>query len=312
MKQYSHVPVLAKEIVEIAPLQRAKVIIDCTVGLGGHLAEFLKNANKDTLALALDADKHNLDSAKKNLKKYNDRVKFEHCNFLELKQKSKQNFFPKADIIFFDLGLSSVHIDNPKKGFSYKHKGPLDMRFNQESNEITAADILNNYDSYKLRRIFRQYGEEKRARAITEEIIKTRNKRSFTTTDQLSQLVFDLCKTAKSTNQTLKRIFQALRIEVNDELNVLKKALGDATQLLDLGGYIIVISYHSLEDRIVKNSFRSFGNFCHCPKESPICTCKDQQQLEILTRKPIVPSKEELEENPRSRSARLRIAKKIL
>lgn len=307
-----HIPVLLNEIVTNVPLKQAKVIVDCTLGLGGHSLEMLKRANKNAQLIAFDQDQSHIKLAQERLQAYKSRTLFIHTNFENLLECIVAKHVSSVDVILFDLGIASPHVDLPERGFSFKKDGPLDMRLNNSADTETAADIINTASESELRTIFRHYGEEKRARRVAEEIVQRRKQKSFKRTGELAELIEDLSHSSYESNQICKKVFQALRIKVNRELETLEKALVDAVNLLDIHGRIAVISYHSLEDRIVKNVFKKYENRCHCPKKFPICQCHDQQKLAIITKKPITPTEEEIQNNPRSRSAKLRIAEKIL
>lgn len=307
----NHDPVLLSEILNIVPLNQAKVIVDGTVGLGGHLSAFVQKTSSTTRFIALDQDEKHLLYAKRRLGEDAQQCLFIHTNFANLLQCTKAQGIASVDIVFLDLGLASPHVDDPLRGFSYHKEGPLDMRFDRGDQKATAADILNTYSEEDLKHIFYRYGEEQSAPKITRAITDKREKEPFKTTTDLKQLLMSLTKNPIRQNQLFKRIFQALRIEVNKELEVLETVLNDAISLLNKNGYLIVISYHSLEDRIVKNIFKKYQNVCHCPKEMIICQCQEQQQLKLITKRPIIASEEEVRLNPRSRSAKLRIAQKI-
>jgi 16S rRNA (cytosine1402-N4)-methyltransferase len=307
-----HIPVLLEEILTNVPLNTAKVITDCTVGLGGHSYEMMKRAPHDATLIAFDQDQSHIKLAQERLQEFKDRTIFIHNNFENLLECVVAKHMSSVDIILFDLGIASPHVDLPERGFSYRYDGPLDMRLNNESNADTAADIINNSSESDLKYIFRRYGEENRARKVAEVIVQRRKEKPFTRTTELTELIQDLSHTSYEANQICKRVFQALRIKVNRELETLENVLVDAINLLNVGGRIAVISYHSLEDRIVKNAFKRCDNSCHCPKTMPVCQCHDQQKLKIITKKPIIPSDKEIADNPRSRSAKLRIVEKLL
>lgn len=309
-KRLSHIPVLLDEILDLVPLHKAELIIDCTVGLGGHLEAFAQKTSTKARLIALDQDKEHLLYAQKRLGQNAEKSLFIHTNFVNLLQCAKANEIAEADMIFFDLGLASPHVDDPNRGFSYQSEGPLDMRFDISDSKTTAADILNSSSEDQLKRIIYRYGEENSAPRIAKAIVTKRLEKEFKTTTDLKKLITEMTSHPARQNQLLKRVFQALRIEVNKELDVLTQALEDAISLLSKDGYLVVISYHSLEDRIVKQLFKKYENRCHCPKEIPICQCKDQQKLKIVTKRPVVASQQEIADNPRSRSAKLRIAQK--
>lgn len=303
-----HLPVLLQEIIDFVPSKKEISVIDCTTGLGGHLINIVQKSCTQSRFLAFDQDKNNLDFAKNRLKSYKNQLIFVHSNFKNLLQYARNHEFENSDFILLDLGLSSPHVDEAERGFSFKKNGPLDMRFNQETG-LTAAEIINQSSFSDLCQIFRQYGELNTAPRIAKAISSAREENKIKTTLELAEIIKKSFPENKH-NKILTLVFQALRIEVNDELTVLKQVLDDAISLLAPQGRIAVISYHSLEDRIVKQSFRYWSADCHCNKKSPICTCHFQPQLKIITSKAIVPTETEQETNPRSRSAKLRVAEK--
>lgn len=307
----THDPVLLPEILENVPLNQAKVVIDCTTGLGGHLSALAQKTSPTCKLLALDQDEKHLAIAKTRLGPLADKCVFIHKNFVHLLECARMADGVPADIILYDLGLASPHVDRAERGFSYKKDGPLDMRFDQSAHIPTAKDLVNTLSEKELADIFFHYGEERRSRPVARKICDHRHQAPIESTQDMREIIESLSPIPKERNQMLKRVFQALRIAVNDELEVLKQSLIDAISILAPGGRIAVISYHSLEDRIVKQTFKSVDNTCHCPIEIPICECEDRQLLKIITRKPILPSPQEIEDNPRSRSAKLRIAEKL-
>ena len=220
---------------------------------------------------------------------------------------------PSIDAILFDLGVSSVQIDTPARGFSFKETGPLDMRMDPSNQTLTAAEIINTYNAVDLARVIRQYSDEKWASRIAEFIVEARKQKPLTQSEELVEVIKAAVPASarRAGGHPAKRTFQALRIEVNGELDVLKRGLDAAIRWLAPGGYIAVISYHSLEDRIVKDCFRHFAQGCTCPPDLPVCVCGNKPILKVLTRKPILPTQEEIERNPRSRSAKLRVAQRL-
>jgi len=307
--QKQHIPVLLHEVVEGIIQPSMKVVVDGTLGLGGHSEAILQKLHPHITLIGIDKDATNLKKAQTRLKKYQANIKFVHDDFVNIKSISKKFLYDKVDAIILDLGLSSPHIDNQERGFSFYQEGPLDMRFNQEQ-ELTAEIIINRYSEQKLADIIYQYGEEKRARKIAKIICKARKKKKFTSTRELATEIEKNIKNKKKHPALLT--FQALRIAVNNELDLLYKCLEDAADLLSIGKRLAVISYHSLEDRIVKQFFRFKAKHCVCPKEILLCKCQHQASLKIITKKPIRPSLGEIEKNSRARSAKLRIAEKII
>ena len=305
-KEKLHQPVLENEVCEGMKLPGKKIVVDGTLGLGGHSKVLLQNFRGKIVAFEVDKD--NLKVARKNLRIFKERVLFVHSNFSMLEVELQKLNIEKVDGILLDLGLSSVHVDDAKKGFSFSKDGPLDMRFDTRQ-AFTAADIVNRYSQKQLLRIFREYGEEPYAFRLSQEISKARRKQPFETTLQLAQFIEGLVK-KKSHIHPATRVFQALRMEVNHELDVLQSVLSQAVSVLHRSGRIVVISYHSLEDRVVKRFFLAQSrHFINLPGE--LTTTYLEPSLKIITQKPIVPSATEIKKNPRSRSAKLRIAERI-
>lgn len=295
---YTHEPVLLQEVCELLDLPKKRNVVDATLGLGGHAREILQRMPKSGKLIGFDADPEHLKRAKSKLRSYKDRTVLINANFVEMTEAIQANTRVKGvDAILFDLGLASPHVDMPERGFSFQREGELDMRFNPKEQTLTAADVVNTYSERNLIRVFKEYGEEKRARKIAQALCKTRKRKPFKTTTQLADFIE---KHVKRTGRIhpATRIFQALRIEVNKELDVLVSALKQAVELLNKKGRIAVISYHSLEDRIVKNFFRDLARH-------------NGESLKLVTKKPIAPSHEEVMRNPRSRSAKLRVAEKL-
>ncbi len=291
-----HEPVMKDEVLEGLSLAKKRNIVDATLGLGGHTKAILENLAKSGKVIGFDADYEHIKEAKKKLRKFKDRVIFIHSNFEHLQEELQKTRVRAVDGVLFDLGIASPHVDFADRGFSFLREGELDMRFNRKEGK-TAAEIVNNYSEKELIRIFKEYGEEKRARKIAMEIRKRRKGRKFKSTTELAKFIEK--KVGRSGRiHPATRVFQALRIEVNRELEVLPEALRQAVEVLKSGGRIVVISYHSLEDRIVKNYFRDLAR-------------GDDQVLKLITKKPLVPTESEVAENPRSRSAKMRIVEKI-
>jgi 16S rRNA (cytosine1402-N4)-methyltransferase len=262
--------------------------------------------------MGFDMDANNLAKAKKRIKDSGFGIKNfipVHSNFENLKSEIEKHKFPAPDTILFDLGLSSPHVDIPERGFSFHHDGPLDMRYDK-SQKLTAEKVVNTYNEKDLADIIYQYGEERRSRVIAKKIIHVRKNKPITSTLQLVRVIASTLK-SKQKIHPATRTFQALRIYVNRELEVLETALHQAVDVCKKGGRIAVISYHSLEDRIVKNIFRYYTKDCICPKELPVCQCNFEKKLYLLTKRPIIPTGIEVEKNPRSRSAKLRVAERL-
>ncbi len=310
-KNYGHDPVLIETVEKYSGLQKGDTVIDCTLGLGGHSEMFLKMIGKNGTLVAFEQDEKNLKIAKKRLNENKNKILFIHKNFVHLQQEVSERKIEGIKLIFMDLGLASVHIDDPKRGFAFLHEGPLDMRFDKR-NPLTAEKILERYSVKRLEEIFKAYGEERYSKKFAR-IIK--DNIPFHTTTELAEFIerhYPMKRQRRGRRiHPATRIFQALRIEVNNELEILEDTLRQAIDVLDKGGRLIVISYHSLEDRIVKRTMKAATKQCICPSEKPICDCNHKPQLKILTKKPIIPTEEEVKRNPRSRSAKLRASEKI-
>ncbi|MFA5188091.1 MAG: 16S rRNA (cytosine(1402)-N(4))-methyltransferase RsmH [Patescibacteria group bacterium] len=310
--KFEHVPVLSQEVLEYLDPKANENFIDCTLGGGGHAKEILKRTAPNGKLLGIDLDKEALGAARENLKEYQARITFINDNYKNLKQIIYDAGFNQIGGILLDLGLSSYELQDSGRGFSFKGSAYLDMRFGKTG--LTAADILNSYKETELARIFKEYGEERHSMLIAREIVKARKQNKITKTDQLVALIAKVYanKPKPKNIHIATKIFQALRIEVNDELNGLKKVLPDALNALSKGGRLAVISFHSLEDRIVKEFFKREAKECICPPKLPVCQCGHQAQLKILTKKIITPTLAEIKINNRSRSAKLRAALKII
>ncbi|MFH1631972.1 MAG: 16S rRNA (cytosine(1402)-N(4))-methyltransferase RsmH [bacterium] len=282
-----HIPVLAQEVIDGLSLSSGDMVIDSTVGLGGHALKILERTSPDGKLIGFDRDGRNLELAREHLSKFNNRITLIEDSFANLAEYVKT----AVDAVFFDLGYSSLHVDDPTRGFSFKQDGPLDMRYDRDQ-ELTAQQIVNSWPADDLARLFREYGEEERAGDIAKAIVKARRKEQIETTGRLAEIV-ETSKHRSGRLHPATKIFQALRIAVNDELGHVRKGIDAAVDLLKPGGRIVIISFHSLEDRIVKQRFKSHSD------------------LKVITKKIIKPSAEELAVNPRSRSAKLRIAEKI-
>ncbi len=306
MKEY-HVPVLLSECIEALDLQDGKIFVDATFGGGGHSKKILESG-KDIKLFAFDQDPDSIEQSKILQNKYPEKFVMIKENFANIRTGLALERIKKIDGILFDLGVSSHQINDPSRGFSFRGDGYLNMRMDQDS-LLTAADVVNTYSFEELTKIFREYGEEKEAARIARNIILERSKKEIKTTLQLSTII-ENCIISHKSIKAKARIFQALRIYINKEMDVLQTALNDSIKILNLGGRIAVISYHSLEDRIVKNLFKYEEKSCICPPEFPKCVCDKVSTLKILTRKPIIPTLQEIENNPRSRSAKLRIARR--
>lgn len=304
-----HKSVLLEESIDGLNIKENGVYVDCTLGFGGHSSEILKRLKKGLL-IAIDQDDMAIKASKERLSKISDNYEIIKCNFVRMKEELLKRGISKVDGILFDLGVSSPQLDIDERGFSYHHDAKLDMRMDQ-SKEFSAYDVVNTYDYDKLVKIFREYGEEKYATSIAKQIIKYRENKPIETTLELVDIIKSgMPYKAMRDSHPARKVFQAIRIEVNDELNVLEKALEDAISLLNVNGRICVITFHSLEDRIVKNIFRKYSGVPNEIKKLPFVPEEYQPVLKIIS-KGTVPSKKELEENNRARSSRLRIVEKI-
>ena len=311
--QQKHIPVLLEEVISLFDPKPSQTFLDGTVGQGGHAAAILEKTAPDGKLIGFDLDPEAAEATKKNLQKFgSERFKIFNFNFKDAKQKlnelSSNNAF---DGILLDLGVSSLELGFGRRGFSFQTTGPLDMRFGPRG--LSANDLLTHLSKKDLIKILKDFAEERYAREITEEIIRARKKRKLKTTTDLA----DICQQVYSQKKIRSKIhpatkaFQAIRIAVNGELENLKQALPEMIDLLAVGGKIIVISFHSLEDRIVKNIFQQEAKDCICPPEFPKCNCGHQKRIKILTKKPITATSEEKIKNPRARSAKLRCAQKL-
>lgn len=290
--------------------------MDATLGGAGHSLEAAKLLGAQGTLLGIDQDEVALAAARRRLDALPEgespRAELLRGNFGNLDELLLQAEVPGIDAILFDIGVSSVQIDTPSRGFSFKEAAPLDMRMDPGTQTLTAAEIIETYNEADLARIIRDYSDEKWAKRIAQFIVRAREKEPIVTSEQLVDIVKAAIPASarRAGGHPAKRTFQALRIEVNGELDVLSRGLEAAVRWLNPGGRVAVISYHSLEDRIVKNLFASYANRCTCPPDLPVCVCGKKPVLKVLTRKPILPTPEEIERNPRARSAKLRVAQK--
>lgn len=309
MSDLTHIPVLLSRTLDLLNLRTDAHVIDATLGLGGHSLEILKRIGPQGKLMAFEQDKKNLKQGQKNLKAFESQIIYVHKNFEHLEEEVERSKFQPIQAILFDLGLSSPHLDDPERGFSFLREGPLDMRFDPRQ-PLTAADLVNHSSEKELADILFYYGEEKRARVIAKKIVEVRRKNPIQTTTELAKLVQSVVR-GRPGFHSATLTFQALRIAVNRELEVLESALDQAIRILNPQGRLAVISYHSLEDRIVKNKLRYYTRTCICPRELPICQCNFKKTLYLVTKKPIIPSGIEVSRNPRARSAKLRVAEKL-
>ena len=303
-----HISVLLEELVNSVVIFKNKknIIVDATLWMAWHAIRIIEKMNKWDIFIGFDADDRNLKLAKERLKDVRNDVEiiFINSNFVNLKEELEKRWIKEITWIYYDLWISSLHVDEAERWFSFKLDWPLDMRFDINSGK-SAEHIINHYSKDDLIKIFRDYWEEPSSRKIAEKIVERRKAKRITTTKELSDIIWEISKFPKSKN----RIFQALRIETNKELETLEKSLKDSISLLKEKWSIFVISFHSLEDRIVKNVFKNESRTCNC--KDLICSCKKTSLIKIITKKPIIPTNEEIERNPRSRSAKARFAIKF-
>ena len=310
--RFSHVSVLLRECIEALQIKPNCIYVDCTTGGGGHSLEIAKCLTDGGRLIAIDRDEDALRAAGKRLADFADRVTFVHSNYAMLQSVLADLGIPGVDGVLADLGVSSYQLDTAERGFSYMQDAPLDMRMDREQ-PLRAYDVVNTYSEEELRRILYDFGEEKFARNIAANIVKKRSERPIETTLELAELVkASMPKTAREGgHHPAKRTFQAIRIEVNSELSSIPPALDAAVHALNPGGRIAVITFHSLEDRLVKQKFAALSSGCTCPREFPVCVCGKKPGVRDITKKPVTAGDDELEVNPRSRSAKLRVAEKI-
>ena len=305
---FKHVSVLLNETIDGLNINPDGIYVDGTLGGGGHSYEICKRLSDKGRLIGIDQDGEALEAARERLKEFEDKITLVRSNYCEIDTILKDLGIEKVDGIVLDLGVSSYQLDNLERGFSYKSDAPLDMRMDQRQNK-TAADVVNNYSENELFRIIRDYGEDKFAKNIAKHIVMARKEKPLETTAELSEIIkapIPMKFQAKG-GHPAKKTFQAIRIEVNQELTVLKESLDTMIDHLNPGGRICVITFHSLEDRITKIKFRENENPCTCPPDFPVCVCGKVSKGKVITRKPIIPSEEEMTENKRSKSSKLRI-----
>ena len=305
-----HQPVLVEEAGHFLIRRNNGIYVDCTLGGGGHSRYILEHTSPEAFLVGLDADLEALNHARQQLSGFPN-VYLCHAFYDQLEVILYEIDKYPVDGVLYDLGISSYQVDEAGRGFSFQQEGPLDMRFDREHQQLTAAEVVNTYSAEELERIIREYGEERRWRAIVREVVYRRSQKPYRTTTDLAETVQSVVG-ERFLHKSLARVFQALRIEVNRELQRLEISLEAAFRMLNRGGRLVVISYHSLEDRIVKHFLREKQRSCVCPPDLPQCMCDKQQEMKILTRKPVLPSAEEVRQNPRARSARMRVGEKIV
>ena len=303
----AHQPVLYNEIIHLLQPHRAGRYVDGTLGAAGHAWGILKTSEPDGLILGFDIDDHALQLARARLEEFGNRAKLVHDSFTNLANQLSAMGWGKVDGILLDLGLSSMQIDTPERGFSFRQDALLDMRFDLR-NPVRAVNLVNNLSEKELADLLYTFGEERRSRKVARAIIRAR---PIETTLQLANVVADATSSGRRGMHPATRTFQALRIAVNQELDALQEVLPQAVDSLNPNGRLAVISYHSLEDRIVKQFFRRESTDCICPPKQPVCDCGHLASIKRITRRPVRPQKDEIERNPRARSARLRVVEKL-
>lgn len=306
--EFSHKSVLLNETIDALQIKPDGIYVDGTLGGGGHSYEICKRLSDKGRLIGIDQDAVAIEAATERLGEFKDRVTIIRSNYCEMKRQLNSIGVTAVDGIILDLGVSSYQLDTAERGFTYREDVPLDMRMDQRQAR-TAKDIVNDYSEMELYRIIRDYGEDKFAKNIAKHIVQARQEKPLETTGELIQAIKAAIpmKVRAVGGHPAKKTFQAIRIELNNELGVLKDSLDDMVDLLNDKGRLCIITFHSLEDRIVKNHFRTSENPCICPKEFPVCVCGRISKGKVITRKPILPGEEELEENSRSKSAKLRV-----
>ena len=305
---FKHKSVLLEETVDGLAIKPDGIYVDGTLGGGGHAFEVCSRLNEQGRFIGIDQDAAAIEAASERLRDFGEKVTIIRSNYCEMKSRLHEIGVDKVDGIVIDLGVSSYQLDTAERGFSYRVDAPLDMRMDQRQ-QLTAREIVNTYSEADLFRVIRDYGEDKFAKNIAKHIVIERQKAPIETTGQLNEIIRHAIpmKFQKTAGHPSKRTFQAIRIELNRELDVLRESLDERIEMLNPGGRICIITFHSLEDRIVKSAFRKNENPCICPSHFPVCVCGNVSKGKVITRKPILPSEEELEYNSRSKSAKLRI-----
>lgn len=305
-----HIPVLYYETLDNLVINPDGIYIDCTLGGGSHSEGILERLSDKGLLISIDQDTNAIEYSKKRLEKFGSKWKVFKGNFENIDTIAYMASVDKVDGILMDIGVSSKQLDDPKRGFSYRYDVKLDMRMNTEQ-KISAYDVVNTYSEEQLSKIIFEYGEERHARKIAKLIVEERKSSPIEKTSDLIALI-KRAYPERASKHPAKKTFQAIRIEVNRELEVLENAMSKAVELLKVGGRLAIITFHSLEDRIVKNKFKDLATTCKCPKDIPICVCGGVKKFEIITKKPIIPIDDELKNNNRAHSSKLRILERIL
>ncbi len=301
--EFKHEPIMLQECINYLNIKDDGIYVDGTIGGAGHSSEILKHLTKDGLLIGIDRDKEALEASKQRLRDY-ENVVYVWGRHEDLKEHVQKLGIEQIDGVLLDLGVSSYQIDEQSRGFSYTKDAPLDMRMNQEQ-YLTAQEVVNHYSAEQLENIFKEYGEERFSKRIANKIVSERANKEITTTYELADII--RMAVGRDAIDSFKRIFQAIRIEVNGELRELEKAIRDSVSMLKDGGRICIITFHSLEDRIVKNTFIDLEGRCTCPKDFPKCVCGAKSYGKIITKKPLLASEEEQKRNSRSKSAKLRV-----
>ncbi len=311
--EFKHRPVLLEETIESLKIRPDGIYVDGTLGGAGHASQVCKRLSEKGRFVGIDQDDCALQAAGERLKEFGKNVRIDcvKSNYCQMKSVLENLGIDKVDGILLDIGVSSYQLDNAERGFTYREDAPLDMRMDQSSS-FSAKDVVNRYDEMQLYRVIRDYGEEKFAKNIAKHIVAARQEKEIETTGELIEIIKASipAKVRATGGHPAKRTFQAIRIEVNRELEVLQDSIDEMIDLLNDGGRLCIITFHSLEDRIVKNKFRENEDPCICPKNFPVCVCGRKSKGKVITRKPIVPSEQEVEENKRSKSSKLRVFEK--
>ncbi len=308
--EFKHKSVMLNEVIDALNIQPRGIYLDCTLGGGGHSLKIGEKLDSEGILIGIDRDEEAISAAREKLSSLRCRVEIVHGNFSELDKILDELQIDKIDGAIFDLGVSSHQIDTAARGFSYMHNAPLDMRMDRTKN-FSAFDVINNYDEEKLVKIFSEYGEERFSKRIAKNIVGARKNSPIETTGELVKIIEKAVPKISDGGHPAKRVFQAVRIEVNHELEILSGAVNSAVKRLNFGGRIAIITFHSLEDRIIKNTFKTLAQGCICPKNFPVCVCGHKAEIKILG-KAKTAAVEELNQNSRAKSAKLRIAEKII
>lgn len=306
--EFNHKSVLLKETIDGLNIKPEGIYVDGTLGGGGHSYEVCARLGEKGSIIGIDQDEAAIEAAGVRLKDFGEKVTIVRSNYCKMKSKLHELGIDKVDGIMLDLGVSSYQLDTAERGFSYREDAPLDMRMDRRQ-EMTARDIVNDYSEMDLYRVIRDFGEDKFARNIAKHIVRERGRRPVETTGELTEIIRGAIpmKYQKKGGHPAKRTFQAIRIELNRELEVLSKSLDDMIEILNPGGRLCIITFHSLEDRIVKRAFKKNENPCTCPKDFPVCVCGKIPKGRVVTKKPVLPGEAEISENSRAQSAKLRI-----